>query len=74
MTNLNIPTVIIDITEGSLIGTILSVWSASVWPESIHGLAVVITSVAAAVSVFFTNRLLRKKFPSHKENGRTEDN
>lgn len=52
-----------DAGEGIAIGIPLSIWSARVWPETIHGTAVVITAIAAAIAVFFTNRLLRKKFP-----------
>ncbi len=52
-----------DVLEGVGIGTLLSAGMASLWPETIHGLAVVVTAILGAVAVFFTNRLLRKKFP-----------
>lgn len=55
--------IIYDLTEGSILGALLSTGLASLWPEAIHGFAVVATAIAGAVAVFFTNRFLRKKFP-----------
>lgn len=52
-----------DITEGGVFGTILSTGMASIWPEAIHGAAVVGTAIAGTIAVFFTKRILRKKFP-----------
>ncbi len=55
-----------DGAEGLAIGSLLSAGSASVWPETIHGAAVVATAIFSAIAVFFTNRYLRKRFPDGK--------
>ncbi len=54
---------LIDAGEGISIGTILSTGMAGIWPETIHGLAVVATALVSATAIFFYNRFLRKKFP-----------
>lgn len=52
-----------DGIEGAAIGTILSTTFAGVWPEAVHGAAVVVTAAVSAVAVYFVQRWLRKKFP-----------
>lgn len=59
---------IYDSSEGVALGSILSVGAANLWPETIHGFAVVATAIISAVSVFFTNRYLRKRFPENGKN------
>lgn len=40
----------------------LSGGTAMIWPEVIHGVAVVITGIISTIAIFFTNRWLHKKY------------
>lgn len=55
--------ILLDLGEATAIGGGASWGYSQIWPETLHGFAVVLTAVAGAAAVFFTNRFLRKKFP-----------
>jgi uncharacterized membrane protein YdjX (TVP38/TMEM64 family) len=48
-------------------GMLLSLGGAALWPEVIHGLAVLCTGVATAICVFFVTRWLKKTFPENEK-------
>ncbi len=49
--------------RSAITGGGISFGSASLWPETVHGFAVLITGVLTAVVVFFVNKWLKRKFP-----------
>lgn len=61
-----IKTIILDAGEGAVLGGGTSYGLSTIWPETIHGLAVLFTGLGTATAVFFLNRWLRKRFPENK--------
>lgn len=58
---------LVDLFNSAAFGVGGSVSYASVWPEILHGAAVIITGLVCTTILFFYKRILRKYFPEKND-------